>query len=94
MLNSNSVKPSLGIYVNQSLEYFKEGNYEDCVSACRKSLEIDSSSAIVWNNMCSAYNALGKYDEAEKACEHAVKLDSNFALAKTNLNIAKQGKKK
>jgi Flp pilus assembly protein TadD len=89
MLKSPKTNATAIDYINQSLQYFREAKYEECISACNKAIKLDPTSATAYNNICSSYNALGKYKEAEKACEKALELQPNFDLARNNLNLAK-----
>ncbi len=82
--------PSAENYLNLSLEYYNLGDYEKCIEACYKSLEIKPDYSFAYNNICSAYNALGKYAEAIQACEKALEIDSSYVLAQNNLQLAKQ----
>ncbi|HXB13350.1 MAG TPA: tetratricopeptide repeat protein, partial [Bacteroidia bacterium] len=70
------------------LVYFRNGEFEKCIDACKKALAIDPSSAVAYNNICSAYNNLHKWDEAIEAGNKAIQLQPDFALAKNNLSFA------
>lgn len=81
-------------YINQGIEYYREGKYKECIESCKKALALDPKSALAWNNIGSCYNELGNYKEAVKACEKALELQPDFELAKNNLNLAKSKLKK
>jgi protein O-mannosyl-transferase len=85
--NSN---PTPENYLNLSLAYYQEAQYEKCIDACLKAIKIRPNYAEAYNNICSAYNALGKWQEAINACEKALKLKPDFPLANGNLNYAKK----
>ena len=78
-------RPTAGSYLNLSLTYYENKQYESCIEACQQALKLKPDYAAAYNNMCSAYSQLGKYNEAEAACLEALKLDSTFQLAKNNL---------
>lgn len=80
--------PTADNYINLSLIQYKQKDFEGCVASCRKALEIKPNSAIAYNNICSAYNAVNNWKEAQKACEAALKIDPNFDRAKNNLKWA------
>lgn len=94
MLKSPAMGVKASDYISQSLEYFREGKYKECIASCRKALAIDPKLAVAYNNIGCCYNALGNYKEAEKACEKALELQPDFALARNNLNLAKSKLKK
>ena len=58
------------------------------IDACRLALSKNPSSALAYNNLCTAYNSLGKWKEAKNACEMALALRPDFDLAKNNLKVA------
>lgn len=76
-------------YINLSLQFYKDGQYEACVRACEEALKIEPNSAIAYNNICSAYNKLKRWDKALVACKRAVAIDPNFQRAKNNLKWAR-----
>lgn len=77
-------------YLNLSLAYFQNAQYEKCIEACKKALRLRPGFAEAYNNICSAYNVLGKRQEAIDACDKALKYRPDFPLAKGNLNYAKK----
>ena len=58
---------------------------EDAATAFRRSLALDSGSAMVWNNLGYVLNALRHLQDAEHAFRNAVKCDDTFAPALNNL---------
>ncbi|MDF1683861.1 MAG: tetratricopeptide repeat protein [Legionellaceae bacterium] len=72
-------------YLDRSLSYYNNKQYEACIKACQQALRLKPNYAAAYNNMCSAYGQLGKYHEAEIACLEALKIDPTFQLAKNNL---------
>lgn len=81
-------------YLNFSLSYFKAGDYINCILVCKKIIALDSNSAVAYNNMCAAYNALHQWDDAIKAGTKALQLKPDFDLARNNVNYAISQKKK
>jgi tetratricopeptide (TPR) repeat protein len=87
MVNSNGSAMSAIDYVRQGVIYYEAGKYEECLAACKKSLELDNTSAAAWNNIGSCYIALKQYDEAEKAINQSLKLKPGDQNALYNLNL-------
>jgi tetratricopeptide (TPR) repeat protein len=78
-------------YVEASLARFAEERYEESAEACRLALARDPTSAVAYNNLCAAYNAMRQYEEAREACEIAVGLDPDLPRARNNLAVARAG---
>ena len=81
--------PTSDNYINLSLTQYKQKDYDGCIASCRKALELDPQSAIAYNNICSAHNAMKNWQEAMKACEKALDIDPDFERAGNNLKWAK-----
>jgi len=81
-------------FLNLSLMYYNAADYEKCISAAQKALQLRPDYAEAYNNICSAYNALGKFEQGAKACEEALKIKPGYALAEGNLNWAMKNIKK
>ena len=75
-------------YINLSLQHYKEGEWEKCIEASIGALNFDPSSAIAYNNICSAYIQLEDFDRAILACNKALALRPDFSRARNNLNQA------
>ena len=45
--------------INLTLKYFRAGQYDLCIKACKQILALDSRNPTAYNNMCSAYNVNG-----------------------------------
>jgi len=76
-------------YINQSLMFYNNKEYQKCIDACLNALKIDPNSADAYNNMGAAYNGLTEWQKAIDACTKALELNPGFQLAKGNLNWAK-----
>ena len=86
--------PTADNYINLSLTQYQAKDFEGCIASCRKALELNPRSAIAYNNICSANNAMQNWKEAAIACEKALEIDSNFERARNNLNWALSSIKK
>lgn len=97
-VEENKIKnnPTTQKYLNLSLKYYHKKQYQKCIEAAKKALEIDPNYPEAYNNICSAYNSLGNYDKALLACNKAIKIKPDFNLAKNNLNdvVARKTKTK
>lgn len=80
-------------YVNQSLTYYNQRQYELCIAACFSALVINPNNDLAYNNLCSAYNRLGRWDDAIATGEKGLKINPNNQLLRNNLAEAVQGKK-
>ena len=78
--------------INESLTYYQAGDYQKSLEAAQKALEVKPDSALAYNNICAAHNALKQWDNAIAACERALVIDADFELAKNNLGVAVQAK--
>lgn len=77
-------------WMNLSLKFYRENDYENCIRSCKKALQINPESAEAYNNICSAYNKLGEYEKAATACRKAVKLNPDMERARNNLKVAER----
>ncbi len=75
-------------FVNLSLQHYLDGEWEKCVDASVEALNINPSSALAYNNICSAYIQLKDFDRAILACHKALALKPDFPRAQANLNAA------
>ncbi|WP_028580973.1 tetratricopeptide repeat protein [Desulfogranum japonicum] len=80
--------PQASTYLNLSLKYYKVGEYQRCITACRKALQLQPDYVPAYNNICSAYNAMSAWEKAEDACRTALKINPDYQLAKNNLQVA------
>lgn len=77
-------------YIELSLILYNAGLYQRSIEAAEKALTINPKSALAFNNICAAHNALNEWDQAVAACKKALRLAPDFAHAKNNLSIASQ----
>ncbi|MCW3125434.1 MAG: tetratricopeptide repeat protein [Bacteroidetes bacterium] len=80
-------------YLSLSLLYYQAGDYQGCIDAAKKALEIKPDFAPAYNNIGSAYNILKQYQPAKDALLKAVEYDPSSQLAKNNLAVAEKGLK-
>ncbi len=77
--------PTADNYINLSLTQYQQKDYIGCIESCRKALELNPESAVAYNNICSAYNAMKQWQQAAEACEKALEIDPDFERAHNNL---------
>jgi len=74
--------------ISESVAEYRAGKFSDAVSAAERSLHLDPTSAIAYNNVCAGNLALKKRAAAIDACQSALKLAPDFQLARNNLEAA------
>jgi Flp pilus assembly protein TadD len=77
-------------YLDQSLEYYQAGRFDDSIATCRTALSLRGNFPEAWNNIGAAYNQLGRYHEAAEAFEKALRLKPGYELAANNLRFARE----
>jgi Flp pilus assembly protein TadD len=82
--------PTAEFYLDQSLEHYQAGRFNDSIATCRMALSLRANYPEAWNNIGAAYNQLGRYHEAAEACEKALRLKPGYELAANNLRFAQQ----
>lgn len=75
-------------YLNLSLQYYRNGRYQDSIAACREALKLKPDYAEAHNNIAAAYQAMGLWDDAIQAAQRAVTLKPDFQLARNNLEYS------
>jgi tetratricopeptide (TPR) repeat protein len=80
--------PTSDNYINLSLTQYKLKDYQGCIEACQKALELNPKNAIAYNNICSSYNAMKNWQAAAAACKKALDIDPKFERARNNLKWA------
>lgn len=76
-------------YLNLSLTYYNQQNYDKCIEACKQAIKLKPDYADAYSNMGAAYNQLKQWDKGIEACNKALKISPNHRLANGNLNWAK-----
>lgn len=81
-------------YLNRSLQFYSNGQYEACILSAEQSIRWQPNNSAAFNNICSAYNQLQNWESAIAAGKRAVELDPSNQLARNNLNwaISQKGK--
>lgn len=81
-------------FLNRSLQFYSNGQYEQCIAAAEEAIREQPDNSAAYNNICSAYNQLHNWDKAITAGKKAVELDPANQLARNNLNWAISQKEK
>ncbi len=82
-------KPVISQLLNLSLSQIQQGDFLSAIISCEKAIELDQTSASIYNNLGVAYKSISLFDEAIKAFEQAIALNFNFTLAQNNLTETK-----
>ncbi len=90
----DSLKPTPETYLNESLEFYRQGKFEESIAAAREALKLRPDYSDAWNNIAAAYNSESKWDEGISAAAQAVRLRPDNQLARNNLAWAVQQKQK
>lgn len=85
----NEVKknPTPEKYLDLSLKYYQQGNYQNCIRTANEALKLKPGYLEAYNNIASAYNALGDYDKAMEACKKALEINPHYQLAINNMDL-------
>ncbi len=89
-LNAAQKSPTAPNLVNLGLAYFNSGMYVEAIAANTQVLQLDSTNAIAYNNICAAYNNLNRYEEAIYFGKAALRYDANNTLAKNNIAFSQK----
>jgi tetratricopeptide (TPR) repeat protein len=76
-------------YLDLSLTYYNQKEYEKCIDACNQALKLKPNFAEAYNNIGAAYNQMGLWQKGIEACTKALQINPNNKLAKANLDWAK-----
>jgi len=71
--------------VNLSVKFCQNKNYEDCLGAAEKALDLRPGYAEAYNNMAAALLAMGRLDDGIQAARQALQSKPNYPDAKSNL---------
>ena len=91
-VSASSGPKSAADYINESLEMNKEGRFAESLAAAKQAVQLDSKSAVAWNNVAAADEGLKRWDDAIDAAQHALALQPDFQLARNNLAWSLQQK--
>jgi tetratricopeptide (TPR) repeat protein len=70
-----ALAPSWSAYNYLGINYYRLGDYEKAVTNYSRAIELEHSTAILYDNLGLAYDQLGKKEKAEKAFLNALKLE-------------------
>jgi len=76
-------------YLNMSLAYYNQKEYQKCIDACIEALKLKPDYADAYSNMGAAYNQLQQWEKGAAACNKALQINPNHKLAAGNLAWAK-----
>ena len=85
----SDIDPTADNYLWLSLAYYQNNQFDKCIEASRRALELSPKSARAYNNICTAYVRLGEKAAAIEACESALGIDRHFEPALNNLALAR-----
>lgn len=80
-------------YIDLSLYYFNQKQYEQCIGASNAALALKPGYDLAYNNICAAYVKLGKWDEAIAAGKKGLLTNPGNRLLTDNLAEAEKGKR-
>ncbi len=72
-------------YLGLSLLHYRAGQYQDCIKAAKKALQLRPDYAEAYNNIAAAYQAMSQWNAAIDAARRALELKPDFVLARNNL---------
>ena len=90
LANINSKSLSAEDYVNMSVAYYNQQDYQHCIEACKLAIALKPDYADAYSNIGAAYNQLKEWSKGIEACEMALKIDPNHKLAAANLQWAQK----
>jgi Flp pilus assembly protein TadD len=71
--------------VNLSAKFCNNKDYDDCLGAAQKALNLRPGYAEAYNNMAAAYLAMGRWDEGIQAARQAIRIKPDYDAARSNL---------
>ena len=71
-----------------SVEYYKQGQFNQAVEECRKALALDPGDFEARNNLAAFYYNLGRYKDSLAAYQEIVTEKPNYAAAYSNMGMA------
>jgi Tfp pilus assembly protein PilF len=77
-----------------SVEFYRQGNYAESLSAAKKAVKIAPRYAEAYNNMAAAYNAMGRLDDGMTGADEAFRISPDFRLARNYFACAAARKAK
>lgn len=87
-----SKTPDAAGYLDLSLIYYQAGKFEQCITACKKALELKPDYDPAYNNICAAYNEMNDWNNAIQAGTKGLEINPHNNLIKNNLAAAYKGR--
>ena len=75
-------------HIQDSFNHYQAGDFARSIQSANQALAIDPTSAVAYNNLCSAHSRSGAHDEAILACRKALELEPGYYRAQANLEWA------
>lgn len=72
--------------INASLASYRTGHFQNSIAQARQALQLDSGSAVAWNNIGTGLEALHQWNEAVVAEQKALAIDPTLGIAQNNLH--------
>ncbi|MBS1587061.1 MAG: tetratricopeptide repeat protein [Bacteroidetes bacterium] len=79
-------------YISLSLDYYNAGQYENCIKASERALQLHPGYDIAYNNICASYNELHQWDKAIEAGKKGLEFNPTNPNLKANLDASYKGK--
>ncbi len=89
-LNAAQKIPTIPNLINLGLAYFNNGMYVEAIAVNSQVLQLDSTNAVAYNNICASYNNLNRYEEAIYFGKSALRYDANNTLANNNIAFSQK----
>lgn len=86
------VHPTPENYISLSLDYYNAKQYENCIRASERALQLRPGYDIAYNNICASYNELHQWDKAIEAGKKGLEFNPNNPNLKANLEVSYKGK--
>jgi protein O-mannosyl-transferase len=82
----------VGKLLELSLIYYRQNQFDSCVSVGKAILTIDSKNAAAYNNLIAALNNIGDYDQALQYGLKAIEMAPDDKLLRNNIEVSKKRK--
>ena len=79
--------PSLASdYIKLTLKLYNYGKFEKVINFANEGIKKHPNSALLYNNLCAAYNKLGDWQKGAEAGKKGLEIDPSNQLLKNNYN--------
>jgi len=79
-------------YISLSLDYYNAKQYENCIKASERALQLRPGYDIAYNNICASYNELHQWDKAIEAGKKGLQFNPGNPNLKANLEASYKAK--